>query len=69
MRRGDRPILRDLAIAVEITKQRNMTDQKIGKKNEDLRRLVYTITDGRLIENDGQRRDSLYDFAQNHEHR
>ena len=46
-----------------------MTDQKIGKKNEDLRRLVYTITDGRLIENDGQRRDSLYDFAQNHEHR
>ena len=65
MRRKNSPIPRELKEAVQITRRRNLVAQKIGEKNTSLQSLTYDAIEDKIVENDGQFRYGLYDFASN----
>ncbi len=69
LRKNNQPIPATLKDAVQITKRRNMTVQKIGEKNEHLRNLAYDMTKDEIVENDGLFNYGLYDFAKNYKYR
>ena len=65
MRQNQELIPPELQEAVDTIKRRNMDAQRIGNKNEYLKRLVFDHTEGKIVTNDGLLDYGLYDFSPN----
>lgn len=57
------PISTELEKTVRATVRRNMQAQKIAKKNQSLRKLVYDKEKDKLVKNGGESQYGLYDFT------
>ena len=65
MRQNQELIPPELQEAVDTIERRNMEAQRIGNKNEYLKRLVFDHAEGKIVQNDGLLDYGLYDFSPN----